>query len=187
MGINKKFGTGILLTVILSLSILFLPGTACTNDNNSSILEPVNFEKESLRFNNILTYFETVTSNPEAFLNDVPDGKVELEVLGDKFELEPQETHILNKNARVFVEDETGVYTIPAAKIKTYRGKVVGDKNSSAGFAVSDLAVIGSITTHGKNYAIEFTNKTIDNKPVLVVYSLDALKKPEGLERETLL
>lgn len=182
MKTNTKHEVGSVLVTILLTGMLLLSGVACADVSNERIFEPVNFNKESVRYVDILNDFETVTSNPKLFLDDVSDGKVKLEVLGNKLDLELQETFILDENARVFVEDETGVYTIPAAKMKTYSGKVVGDENSSIGFTVSDIAVIGHITTKGNHYAIELTNQTISDKVVLVVYSLDALKEPPTSE-----
>lgn len=164
------------------MSTLVLSGTALATDSRSDILENVSCDKNSLRFAKILDDFETVTANPEVFLEDVADGKVKLKLLGKEFDLELENTHIANDDAKVLIENETGTYTIPAAKINTYRGKVIGEENSSAGFAVSDEAPIGHIEVGNIYYAIELTNKTMGGKAILVIYSYDNVKKQEDRE-----
>lgn len=171
-----------MLTLALLVSTLVLSGTALATDSRSDILENVSCDKNSLRFAKILDNFETVTANPEVFLEDVADGKVKLKLLGKEFDLELENTHIANDDAKVLIENETGTYTIPAAKINTYRGKVIGEENSSAGFAVSDEALIGHIEVGNIYYAIELTNKTMGGKAILVIYSSDNVKKQEDRE-----
>lgn len=182
MIVRTKFRAYTFLVVALLMNTLILPGTALATDSSSDILENISYDKDSLRFAEILDNFETVTSNPDVFLNDVVDGRVKLKLLGKEFDLELENTHILSDDAKVFIENETGTYTIPAVKINTYRGKVVGEENSSAGFAVSDEVVIGQIEIENICYAIELTNKTVDGKVVLVVYSSDDIKKHENEE-----
>ncbi|MFI5384371.1 MAG: hypothetical protein ACHQXK_09080 [Methanosarcina thermophila] len=182
MIVGTKFRAYTFLVVALLMNTLILPGTALATDSSSDILENISYDKDSLRFAEILDNFETVTSNPDVFLNDVADGKVKLKLLGKEFDLELENTHILSDDAKVFIENETGTYIIPAAKINTYRGKVIGEENSSAGFAVSDEVVIGQIEIENICYAIELTNKTVDGKVVLVVYSSDDVKKHENEE-----
>ncbi len=181
---NKNCRIGLFLTAIMLLNILFVVGTAYADDKNSSIFESVKIEKDSLRQNDFLSDFDTVTSNPKLFLEDLSDGKVELELLGEKFNLELYETYIVDENARVFVEDEAGVYTVPATQIKTYRGNVVGLKNSSAAITVSDEIVIGCIETNDNQYIIKSTNKTINDKTVIVVYSTKYLKESDDSKME---
>ncbi len=171
-----------MLTLALLVSTLVLSGTALATDSRSDILENVSCDKNSLRFAKILDDFETVTANPEVFLEDVADGKVKLKLLGKEFDLELENTHIVSDDAKVLIENETGTYIIPAAKINTYRGKVIGEENSSAGFAVSNEALIGHIEVGNIYYAIELTNKTVDGKPILVIYSSDDIKKHENEE-----
>lgn len=170
------------LAVTLLVSILILPGIALANGSGSDIFENVSCDKNSLSFAEILNDFETVTANPEVFLKDVADGKVKLKLLGKEFDLELENTHILNDDAKVFIENETGTYTLPAAKINTYRGKVIGEENSSVGLVVSDEALIGHIEVENIYYAIELTNKTVDGKAILVIYSSDDIKKHENQE-----
>lgn len=182
MTIEIKFRKYVLLTLALLASTLVLSGTALATDSRSDILENVSCDKNSLRFAKILDDFETVTANPEVFLEDVADGKVKLKLLEKEFDLELENTHVVSDDAKVLIENETGTYTIPAAKINTYRGKVIGEENSSAGFAVSDEALIGHIEVGNIYYAIELTNKTMGGKAILVIYSSDNIKKHENEE-----
>ena len=179
MIIGIKFRTYALLAVALLASILILPGIALATDSSSDILEKVNYDKTSLRFAEVLDNFETVTANPDIFLEDVTDGRVKMKLLGKEFDLELENTHILNDDAKVLIDNETGSYAIPAAKINTYTGKVVGEENSDVGFAVSDEALIGHIEVGSTYYAIEATNKTVGGKVILVVFSSDNIKKRE--------
>lgn len=180
MIIAIRLRTYAFLAATLLVSILILPGTALATGSDSDIFENISCDKNSLRFAKILDNFETVTSNPEVFLKDVADGKVKLKLLGKEFDLELENTHILNDDAKVFIENETGNYTVPAVKINTYRGKVVGEENSSVGLVVSDVALIGHIEIENIYYAIELTNKTADGKAILVIYSSDNVKKSKN-------
>lgn len=182
MIISVRFRVYAFLAVILLVSTLISPGIALSYDSGSDIFENVSCDKKSLRFAEILNDFDTVTANPEVFLKDVADGNVKLKLLGKNFDLELENTHILNDDAKVFIENETGNYTVPATKINTYKGKVVGEKNSSVGLVVSDEALIGQIEVENIYYAIELTNKTIDGKAVLVIYSSEDVKKHENQE-----
>mgnify|MGYP000891912870 CR=1 FL=1 len=182
MTIEIKFRKYVLLTLALLASTLVLSGTVLATDYRSDILENVSCDKNSLRFAKILDDFETVTANPEVFLEDVADGKVKLKLLEKEFDLELENTHVVSDDAKFLIENETGTYTIPAAKINTYRGKVIGEENSSAGFAVSDEALIGHIEVGNIYYTIELTNKTMGGKAILVIYSSDNIKKHENEE-----
>lgn len=182
MTIEIRFRTYSLLTLALLVNTLVLSGIALATDSRSDILENVNCDKNSLRFAKIVDDFETATANPEVFLEDVADGKVNLKLFEKEFDLELENTHVVSDDAKVLIENETGTYTIPAAKINTYRGKVIGEENSSAGFAVSNEALIGHIKVGNIYYAIELTNKTVDGKPILVTYSSDDVKKQENEE-----
>lgn len=177
--IMKKFRTGTMLTIALLVSTFILSGTALAAESSSDIFENISYDKNSLHFVEILDNFETVTANPDVFLKDVEDGRVKMKLLGKEFDLELENTHIVNDDAKVFIENETGTYTIPAAKINTYRGKVVGEENSNVGFAVSDEALIGHMEVGSTYYAIELTNKTVGGKVILVVFSSDDIKKRE--------
>lgn len=182
MTIGIKFRKYVLLTLALLVSTLILPGTALAMDSKSDILENVSCDKDSLRLAKVVDDFETATANPEVFLEDVTDRKVKLKLLEKEFNLELENTHVVSDDAKVLIENETGTYTIPAAKINTYRGKVIGEENSSAGFAVSNEALIGHIKLENIYYAIELTNKTVDGKPIIVIYSSDDVKKNENEE-----
>ena len=188
MIIGIKFRTYALLAVALLASILILPGIALATDSSSDILEKVNYDKTSLRFAEVLDNFETVTANPDIFLEDVTDGRVKMKLLGKEFDLELENTHILNDDAKVLIDNETGSYAIPAAKINTYRGKVVGEENSDVGFAVSDEALIGHIEV-GSTYSYTILSTTyIDILPAYDqdfknIYGSDSTAQAEILSR----
>ena len=74
MIVGTKFRAYTFLVVALLMNTLILPGTALATDSSSDILENISYDKDSLRFAEILDNFETVTSNPDVFLNDVADG-----------------------------------------------------------------------------------------------------------------
>lgn len=173
--------------MILSL-VAFLP-TASTVDTNSDIINNIDFDKKSLEpFNETLDDFETVTTNPTAFLNDVSDGRVTLKLLGQKFNLDLKKIHIVSDDATI---TELNGSILPAPKSYSYKGTVVGKANSSvvltAGddVTVGDNVLIGEINVDNKSYFIEQTNKTYNNKVVHVVYSSDAIKKRKILVYNT--
>lgn len=100
-------------------------------------------------------------------------------MLGQKFDLNLTETHIVSDDAMIITENGS---RIPAPKVSTYRGTVVGKANSSVTLAVSDDVVIGDINVENKSYFIKQTSLKQNGKVVHVVYSSDAFKDREILE-----
>lgn len=144
-----------------------------TIDPNSKILNNIEFDKTSLEFNNILDNFETVTTNSTAFLTDVADGQVTLKIMGEKFYLNLQETHIVSDDATITTENGT---VIPVPKAYSYKGSLAGKANSNVRLTVSDDVIIGEINIGSKSYFIEQTSMTYNGKVVHVVYCSDAFK-----------
>lgn len=179
MAAKEKFILIVLLASMILMNIAFLPGTAYADDSSSEIFENISLDKKPSNFAEILDYFETVTVNPAAFLNDVSDGHVTLRLLGQEFQLDLQEIHIASDDAVIITENGS---RIPAPKSYSYRGTVVGKPNSSVILTVGDDVLIGDINLENKSYFIEQTNITHNGKVVHVVYSSDALKKMEILE-----
>lgn len=182
MTAKKKFVLTVLLASMILMNIAFLPGAAYADDSSSEIFENISIDKKPLKFAEILDYFETVTANPAAFLNDVSDGHVTLKLLGQEFQLDLQEIHIVSDDAVIITENGS---RIPAPKSYSYRGTVVGKPNSSVILTLGDDVLIGDINLENKSYFIEQTNITHNGKVVHVVYSSDALKKMEILEYNT--
>ena len=140
--------------------------------NRSTSIE---FNKESFSTYNVtLDYFETVTTNPTIFLNDVSDGQVTLKLLGQKFDLDLHEVKIVSDDAKIIAEDGS---ISDAPKAYSYQGVVVGKPNSSVALTVGDDVLIGEIKIGNKIYTIDQTSKKYNNKVVHLVYSSDAMKK----------
>lgn len=144
--------------------LVLVSSASNTSGNTTNIFELVTINTSSLRQNEYLTDYETVTANPEIFLDDVSDGDINMEILGQQFHLELNESFILSKDA------------VTKEKIRTYNGKVVGVDDSRASFAVSETILIGSIEVNDTQYVMSSTNKTKDGKVVIVVYSSDWIK-----------
>lgn len=176
-----RFGICHLFIVLLASSSI-LTSTSMATNSSSEIFENISYDKNSLLFAEILDDFETVTSNPDLFLKDVEDGRVKIKLLGKEFDLELEETHIVDDNATINIENETGSYIIPAPRSNSYIGTVVGEENSRVLLTVSDDVLIGSIELENTSYVIEQTNKTVDGKVILVVYSSDNIKEIENPE-----
>ncbi|MCC4766394.1 hypothetical protein FXW07_07140 [Methanosarcina sp. DH1] len=177
MTIEKKYGIGVIFVTTLLVSILLLPVASATTENNQlDIINNINFDKKQLSdFNEELDSFETVTTNPAAFLNDVSDGQVTLELLGQKFDLlNLQEMHIVSDDAKIIAEDGS---ISNAPKSYSYKGTVADKTNSSVVLTAGDNVLIGEIKVDNKSYIIDQTNKTYNNKVVHVVYSSEAIKK----------
>jgi Reprolysin family propeptide./Reprolysin (M12B) family zinc metalloprotease. len=156
--------------------VAFVPAvSAATVNDKSDIINNIDFDKKSLtKFNEILNNFETVTTNSTAFLNDVSDGQVTLKLLGQKFDLNLQEMHIVSDDAKIIAENGS---ISNAPKSYSYKGTVVGKANSSVVLTAGDNVLIGEIRVDNKSYVIDQTNITYNNKVVHVVYSSDAIKK----------
>lgn len=145
MKIGIESRTLVLLTIALMVGTFTLSDTTLANGSSSEIFENISYDKSSLRFAETLDDFETVTVNPDVFLKDAEDGRVKLRLIGKEFDLELKKIHIVDDNATINIENETGNYIIPAPKSDSYIGKVVGKENSNALLTVSDDVLIGSI------------------------------------------
>lgn len=179
---KNKTTIGILILTML-FGIALIPAvSAATVNANSDIMNNIEFDKTSLEFNEILDYFETVTTNPTAFLNDVSDGQVTLKLSGQEFQLDLQEIDIVSDDAVIITENGS---RIPAPKISTYKGTVAGKANSSVILTVADDVIIGQINVEDKSYFIEQTSMTYNEKVVHVVYSSDAIKESKILVYNT--
>lgn len=152
-------------------------------NDKSDIITSIEFNKESFSTYNVtLDYFETVTTNPTTFLNDVSDGQVTLKLLGQKFDLDLHEVKIVSDDAKIIAEDGS---ISDAPKAYSYQGVVVGKPNSSVALTVGDDVLIGEIKIGNKIYTIDQTSKKYNNKVVHLVYSSDAMKKRKILEYNT--
>ncbi len=147
----------VLLASMTLMNIAFLPGMAYADDSSSEIFENISLDKKPSNFAEILDYFETVIVNPAAFLNDVSDGHVTLKLLGQEFQLDLQEIHIVSDDAVIITENGS---RIPAPKSYSYRGTVVGKPNSSVTLTAGDDVLIGDINLENRSYFIEQTNIT---------------------------
>lgn len=161
---------------------VLLPSLLALYDK-SDIITSIEFNKESFSTYNVtLDYFETVNTNPTAFLNDVSDGQVTLKLLGQKFDLDLHEVKIVSDDAKIIAEDGS---ISDAPKAYSYQGVVVGKPNSSIALTVGDDVLIGEIKIGNKIYAIDQTPKKYNSKVVHLVYSSDAMKKRKILEYNT--
>jgi hypothetical protein len=184
MKIKKRFGIVATFATMLLVTIVFMPAVSAVAVNDKSdIISNIDFDKKSLtKFNETLDNFETVTTNPTAFLNDVSDGRVTLVLLGQKFDLELQEMHIVSDDAKLIAEDGS---VSDAPKAYSYKGTVVGKANSNVVLTAGDGVLIGEIKVDNKSYVIEQTSKKYNNKVIHVVYTSDAIKKRKILEYNT--
>ncbi|TQD24370.1 nitrous oxide reductase family maturation protein NosD [Methanolobus vulcani] len=171
---SKKIfkATILLLAAVFCIMLFSVFSAANASDNANSIFEPVNINNSSLRQNDYLNYYETVTANPDIFLDDVSDGEVTMDILGQQFHLELNQTSTVSEDA------------VTSEKIRTYGGKVVGVDNSRAGFTVTETIIIGIIEVNYTDYVMELTNKTKDGKVVIVAYSSDWIKYPPSSGEE---
>lgn len=166
----------------LKVFFVLLPSLLALYDK-SDIITSIEFNKESFSTYNVtLDYFETVNTNPTAFLNDVSDGQVTLKLLGQKFDLDLHEVKIVSDDAKIIAEDGS---ISDAPKAYSYQGVVVGKPNSSIALTVGDDVLIGEIKIGNKIYAIDQTPKKYNSKVVHLVYSSDAMKKRKILEYNT--
>ncbi|AKB25037.1 hypothetical protein MSMTP_1568 [Methanosarcina sp. MTP4] len=140
------------------------------------VYEGIEFDKNSLRFSEIFSDFDTVTANPDAFRKAAEDGTIELYLRGRAFELEFDVAETFTP--KVIMENESGFYTEETAPISNYRGKVAGIEDSRVAMTAGENVVIGSIDIgYVENYCIEQTNRTLNGKVIHVVYS-SADRKP---------
>ncbi|WP_440955518.1 hypothetical protein ACSAZK_00630 [Methanosarcina sp. Mfa9] len=144
--------------------------------SEAPVYEGVEFDKNSLRFSEIFSDFDTVTANPEAFRKAAEDGTIEIYLRGRVFELEFDVAETFTP--KIIMENESGIYTEETAPISNYRGKVAGIEDSRVAITVGENVVIGSIRIgYEESYCIEQTNRTQEGKVIHVVYS-SADRKP---------
>lgn len=172
---NKKvrvsaiFATFLIVTVVVVLAV-----STTTEDDKLDIINNIDFDKKLLDFNDTLNNYETVTTNPTAFLDDAADGQVTLRLLGQKFDLKLQKIHVVSDNATITAADGS---ISDAPKSYSYNGTVVGKANSSVVLTAGDGVLIGEINVDNESYYIDQTAKKYNNKVVHIVYSSDEIKK----------
>lgn len=172
---NKKFGvSAIFATFLIVTVVVVLAVSTTTEDDKSDIINNIDFDKKLLDFNDTLYNFETVTTNPTAFLDDAADGQVTLRLLGQNFDLKLQKIHIVSDDATITAADGS---ISDAPKSYSYTGTVVGEANSSVVLTAGDDVLIGEINVDNKSYYIDQTAKKYNNKVVHIVYSSDEIKK----------
>lgn len=134
------------------------------------VFEEIKFNKNSLRFSEVLNDFDIVTANPDAFRKAASNGTVKLYLRGQVFEIELDEVE--TSIPKTIIENEKGFYTIEGAPISNYKGKVAGIENSRVLITVGENAVIGNIELgYTTSYYIEQTNQTLDGNVIHVIYS----------------
>lgn len=178
--IKNKITVGIILLTMLAGMALISAVSAAEVNDNSDIINNIEFDKKSLRFSEILNYFETVTTDSEAFLKDVSDGQVTLKLLGNELDLDLHESESIVSDDAVIIT-ENGSW-IPVPKTYTYKGTVIGKANSSVFLVVADNVILGEINVEDKSYFLEQTSQKHKGRVVQVVYSSDAFKDIEILE-----
>lgn len=155
---------------LLSQSVNELSGYEKYPSSKEPVFEEVEFDKKSLRFSEIFNDFDIVTANPEAFRKAAADGNIKLYLRGEVFELEFDKVE--TSTPKIIMEDEKGIYTVEAAPISSYRGKVVGIEDSRVSMTVGENVVIGSVDIgYTTSYCIEQTNQTLNGKVIHVIYS----------------
>ncbi len=167
------------MKVLLFVTLLLLASfteIALAETTDIEYLSKSNFDSSQLKINDTLTSFDVVIPNTKAFREAAETGKVKLNLLGNEFDLELKETHIVSDSAKIVMENKTGIYFINAPHIDTYIGSVNGKDNSTISVAVADDVLVGIIRVENKTYVIDETNKKQDGKVIHVVYDLDAVK-----------
>lgn len=172
---NRKFGvSAIFATFLIVTVVVVLAVSTTTEDDKSYIINNIDFDKKLLDFNDTLYNYETVTTNPTAFLDDAADGQVTLRLLGQNFDLKLQKIHVVSDNATITAADGS---ISDAPKSYSYTGTVVGEANSSVVLTAGDGVLIGEINVDNKSYYIDQTAQKYNNKVVHIVYSSDEIKK----------
>jgi hypothetical protein len=102
MSMKKQFGISAIFATILLVTIVFIPAVSAATVNESYVINNIDFDKKQLTtYNQKLDNFETVTTNPTTFFNDVSDGRVTLKLLEQNFDLDLQEMHIISNDVKV--------------------------------------------------------------------------------------
>lgn len=145
------------------------------------VFEEVKFDKNSLRFSEILIDFDVVTTDPNAFQKAAADGTLKLYLRGQVFEIEFDEVE--TSIPKTIMENESGLYTIEGAPISSYKGKVADIEDSRVLITIAENVVIGSIEIgYTTGYYIEQTNQTLNGKVVHVIYSSEDYRPVEYTE-----
>lgn len=128
-------------------------------EEDSRYIRKIDFNKSSLRENEIFDNFDTVLVNTTAFMNAAETGNITITLRESTFNIqfEPREAE--------------------TTFLKTYKGKVIGNEGSRALFTVASDVLIGSIDIDGKSYIMDQTNKKVNGSVVHIVYNSDDFKK----------
>lgn len=178
-----KTKISMLVLAIMLFSLVATSVNASSIDKKSEILNVVDIQNEiaaqnkEFTYDNIFDNYDTVITDPKLFRKDVADGQVTLKVQDQEFNLKLEKIDIVDDNAKIITGEGNNVSILDLPEISTYKGFVVGDKNSSVILTVADDVFIGDIYLENETYSIEQTTILYDKKVVHVVTSSKDAKK----------
>ncbi|HEX8398249.1 MAG TPA: FG-GAP-like repeat-containing protein [Pyrinomonadaceae bacterium] len=134
--------------------------------------------------------FDLVQTSPQTAFRDVLSNRnLKIKTGGDNLELRLRPRNLLSPNYRAEETGANGVKrALPAPKLQTFQGEIVGEENSRLRLTISDEEIEGLIVRGGVNYFIEpakrFSQSASDKD--LIVYRAEDLLGQTPLDCEAL-
>lgn len=178
---QKKFPQG--LTLFLIVFTLHLCASAQVGGEGVS-------QRLASELNQKFRKFDLIQTTPEtAFREVLHNRNLKIKTGGENLELRLRPRNLLSPNYRAEETGANGVRRqLPAPKLRTYQGEIVGEENSRVRLTISDEEIEGVMVRGGVNYFIEpaerFSQNASDKD--FIIYRAEDLLAQNPLDCEAL-
>jgi hypothetical protein len=145
----KQKGTALFVVVLLFMTVMLVPAVSAREQEDTARAKVPSYIK----------VYSLVELNPTEILERINAGEsVNISFSGEPFELKLVLNNMRSPDCKAFVVDEDGIHEVELEKPATYKGKVVGDSNSSVRATITPDWVSGCVICDKGYYWIDALN-----------------------------
>ena len=145
----KQKGTALFVVVLLFMAVMLVPAVSAREQDDTA----------RAKVPSIIKVYSLVELNPTEILERINAGEsVNISFSGEPFELKIVPSNIRSPDCKAFISDDDGTYEVELPEPATYKGKVVGDSNSSVRATITQDWVSGTVSCDKGWYWIEPLN-----------------------------
>ena len=145
----KQKGTALFVVVLLFMALMLVPAVSAQQQDDTATVEVPSTIK----------VYSLVEINPAEIKESINAGKsVNISFSGEQFELKLVLNNMRSADYKAYIKDDDGVHEIEPPEPATYKGKVVGDLNSTVRLTITQNWVRGYVSSDKGWYFIEPLN-----------------------------
>lgn len=134
-------------------------------------IDPASYEEHDVDIPWTITKYELIIIDAVRFKQHADTGRMEINLVGDKFVLDMEPGIWANEGINESFDDENGtIIEREMEPIYQYNGKVKGQSESEVSFTLDSEIVLGWIAADGEQYVIEQIGWVMDNDTKRIVY-----------------